>query len=102
MRRPAEDTPDGERTLRAADVKEWWSSVFRLVNEPAKAAAIVRAHEPNEAGLFQVCVDARTDDPRNLPWPCPTHAMAANAIILRPTRSRRPGRQPSVAVTTGG
>jgi mannose-6-phosphate isomerase-like protein (cupin superfamily) len=60
-----------ERTLRTAEIKEWWASVFRLVDRPEAAAWIFRAHEPDGAGLCKVC--ASPSYVRNLPWPCPTH-----------------------------
>jgi hypothetical protein len=33
-------------------------------------------------------VCAARGDTRNRPWPCPTHAMAENALILRAQRDR--------------
>ena len=76
-----------ERAQRTAEIKEWWASVFRLVDRPEAAAWIFRAHEPDDAGPCKAC--ASPSDPRNLPWPCPTHAMAENALILRAQRDRR-------------
>jgi hypothetical protein len=75
-----------ERAPRTAEIKEWRASVFRLVDRPDAAAWIFRAHEPDGAGLCTVC--ASPSDTRNLPWPCPTHAMAENALILRAQQDR--------------
>jgi hypothetical protein len=75
-----------ERAPRTAEIKEWWASVFRLVDRPEAAAWIFRAHEPDGAGLCMVC--ASPSDTRNLPWPCPTHARAENALILRAQQDR--------------
>lgn len=76
------------RAERGAGIKEWWTSVIKLIDEPEIAAKIFREHGPDGAGL-KVC--ATPGDARNLPWPCPTQSMAKNALILRAHWDRAEG-----------